>query len=219
MRRLGRAVAVGVRRSLPMAMAMAIGALMLIDFFFDERHINALGGFVLESAVIVVAFALLLGLLNVLVVHVRRIIKREGSWFYSIPLVAMALLVMAAGIPGPDSAAVVWIFDHIQFPLQAATFSLLAFFVATAAYRGLRLRSLEALAFVLTAVVVLIGQVPVGRVLGDVVPALKDWILNVPSTAGVRGIIIGVALGTIATGVRVLTGFDRPYGGEGGSTQ
>jgi hypothetical protein len=219
MRRLGRAFEVGVRRSLPMAMAMAIGALMLIDFFFDERHINALGGFFLESVVIVVAFALLLGLLNVLVVHLRRIIKREGGWFYSIALMAMALIVMVAGLPGPDSSVVVWIFDYIQFPLQAATFSLLAFFVATAAYRGLRMRSLEAVAFVLAAVVVLIGQVPVGRYLGDVVPALKDWILNVPSTAGVRGIIIGVALGTIATGVRVLTGFDRPYGDEGGGTQ
>lgn len=219
MRRLGRAFEVGVRRSLPMAMAMAIGALMLIDFFFDERHINALGGFFLESVVIVVAFALLLGLLNVLVVHLRRIIKREGGWFYSIALMAMALIVMVAGLPGPDSSVVVWIFDYIQFPLQAATFSLLAFFVATAAYRGLRMRSLEAVAFVLAAVVVLIGQVPVGRYLGDVVPALKDWILNVPSTAGVRGIIIGVALGTIATGVRVLTGLDRPYGDEGSGTQ
>jgi hypothetical protein len=218
MRTLGRAVAVGFRRSLPMALAMAIGALMLVDFFFDERHINALGGFFLESTIIVVAFALLLGLLNVLVVHLRRIFKREGGWFYSIALVAMALVVMVAGLPGPDSSAVEWIFDHVQFPLQAATFSLLAFFVATAAYRGLRIRSPEALAFVLTAVVVLIGQVPVGKYLGDVVPALKDWILNVPSTAGVRGIIIGVALGTIATGVRVLMGIDRPYGGEGGGT-
>jgi hypothetical protein len=80
-------------------------------------------------------------------------------------------------------------------------------------------RSLEALAFVVAAVVVLLGQVPVGRYLGDFLPAAKDWILNVPSTAGVRGIIIGVALGTIATGVRVLMGLDRPYGGEGDSSQ
>ncbi|MCJ7619255.1 MAG: hypothetical protein MUP64_03445 [Anaerolineae bacterium] len=219
MRRIGRAVAVGMRRSLPMVMAMAIGSLMLLDFFFDEAHINALGGFFLESTVIIVAFALLLGLVNVLMVHVRRIIRREGGWIYSIALVSIALIVIIAGIPGPESAGVGWIFDHIQFPLQAATFSLLAFFVATAAYRGLRVRSLEALAFVLTAVVVLIGQVPVGRYLGEFVPALKDWILNVPSTAGVRGIIIGVALGTIATGVRVLMGFDRPYTSERDSTQ
>jgi len=219
MRRIGRAITVGMRRSIPMAIAMAIGSLMLLDFFFDEEHINDLGRFFVESAVIIVAFALVLGLLNVMVVHLRRIIKREGGWFYSIVLVAMALIVMIAGIPGPESTAVTWIFDHIQFPLQAATFSLLAFFVATAAYRGLRVRSLEALAFVATAVVVLLGQVPIGRYLGEFVPAAKDWILDVPSTAGVRGIIIGVALGTIATGVRVLMGLDRPYGGEGDGSQ
>jgi hypothetical protein len=202
-----------------MAMAIAMGALMLVDFFFDEPHINALGRFFVESVVIVVAFALLLGLVNVVVVHLRRILKRDEGWYYSIALVSVALIVIVAGIPGSDSSVVAWIFDNVQFPLQASTFSLLAFFVATAAYRGLRLRSLESIAFVVTAVVVLIGQVPVGRYLSESLPQIKDWILNVPSTAGMRGIIIGVALGTIATGVRVLTGFDRPYGREEDSTQ
>jgi hypothetical protein len=203
----------------PMAIAIAVGLLMLVDFFFDEPHINALGRFFVESVVIVVAFALLLGLVNVMVVHVSRIFKRDEGWYYSIALVAMAAIVIVAGLPGLDSTVVVWIFDNVQFPLQAATFSLLAFFVATAAYRGLRLRSLESAAFVVTAVVVLLGQVPLGRYLGEFLPRVKDWILNVPGTAGMRGIIIGVALGTIATGVRVLMGFDRPYGGGGDSAQ
>jgi hypothetical protein len=214
MRRIGRALGVWFKRSVPMAMAIAMGALMLVDFFFDEPHINALGRFFVESVVIVVAFALLLGLVNVLVVHVRRILKRDEGWYYSIALVTTALIVVVAGIPGSESSVVTWIFDNVQFPLQAATFSLLAFFVATAAYRGLRLRSLEAIVFVVTAAVVLIGQVPVGRYLSQFLPQIKDWILDVPGTAGMRGIIIGVALGTIATGVRVLMGFDRPYGRE-----
>jgi hypothetical protein len=218
-RRIVRALGVGFRRSVPMAIAIAVGLLMLVDFFFDEPHINALGRFFVESVVIVVAFALLLGLVNVMVVHVSRIFKRDEGWYYSIALVAMAAIVIVAGLPGPDSTVVAWIFDNVQFPLQAATFSLLAFFVATAAYRGLRLRSLESAAFVVTAVVVLLGQVPLGRYLGDFLPRVKDWILNVPGTAGMRGIIIGVALGTIATGVRVLMGFDRPYGGGGDSAQ
>ena len=138
---------------------------------------------------------------------------------YSIGLLAIAAVVLLAGIPGPDSRLVRWIFDNVQLPLQAATFSLLAFFVATAAYRGFRLRRPESLAFMLAAIVVLLGQIPVGKYLSDVVPAAKDWLLAVPSTAGARGIIIGVALGTIATGVRVLMGLDRPYGGEGGSPE
>jgi hypothetical protein len=204
---------------LPMAIAIAIGSLTLVDFFFDEVHINDLGRFFVETTVIIVAFALLLGLLNVLVFHIRRILKRQEGWYYSIVLLAAAVVVLLAGIPGPDSAAFAWMFDNVQVPLQAATFSLLAFFVALAAYRGLRLRSLESLAFVLTAVVVLLGQVPIGRFLSEYLPAAKDWILDVPGTAGVRGIIIGVALGTIATGVRVLVGFDRPYGDHGERSQ
>lgn len=214
MRRIVNAAGVAMKRTVPMAIAMAIGFLILIDFFFDEPHINDLGRFFVESAVIVVGFALLLGLLNVLIVHFRRIGRREEGWVYSIFLVGIALVVLVAGIPGPESDVVTWLFDHVQFPLQAATFSLLAFYVATAAYRAFRLRSLESLAFVVAVVVVLLGQVPLGRYLSEYLPAAKDWILDVPSTAGVRGIIIGVALGTIATGVRVLIGFDRPYGGE-----
>jgi hypothetical protein len=219
MRRIVNAVGVGMKRTIPMSVAIAVGSLMLIDFFFDERHINAVGGFFVESAVIIVAFALLLGLLNVLIVHFRRIGRRDEGWPYSIFLVAVAVIVLVAGISGPQTDIVKWVFDNIQVPLQAATFSLLGFYVATAAYRAFRLRSLESIAFIVAAVVVLLGQVPIGRYLGDLLPAAKDWILDVPSTAGVRGIIIGVALGTIATGVRVLVGFDRPYSGEGGSDQ
>lgn len=217
MRRIINAVAVGMKRTIPMAIAMAIGFLMLIDFFFDESHINTLGAFFVDSTVIVVAFALLLGLFNVLLIHFNRIARREEGWLYSIFLVAVALVVLVAGVSGPESDVVKWIFNNVQFPLQAATFSLLAFYVATAAYRAFRLRSLESMAFILAAIVVLLGQVPVGRYVGELLPAAKDWILDVPGTAGVRGIIIGVALGTIATGVRILMGFDRPYGGAGSS--
>ena len=218
MRKVFLTFAVGAKRSVPMAIAIAMGSLILLDVFFDEPHINDLGRFFVESTVIVAAFALLLGILNVLVVHVRRITKRQEGWPYSIALLAMAVVVLLAGIPGPENAPFAWIFDHVQFPLQAATFSLLAFFVGTAAYRGLRLRSLESVAFVVTAVVVLIGQVPISRYLTDLLPAAKNWLLDVPSTAGVRGIIIGVALGTVATGIRLLVGVDRPYSGreEGG---
>ena len=219
MRRIVNSVATGMKRTIPMSIAMAIGFLILIDFFFDQSHINALGRFFVVSAVIVVGFALLLGLFNVLLVHFRRIGKRDEGWPYSIVLVAIALVVLLAGISGPETRVVRWIFDNVQFPLQAATFSLLAFYVATAAYRAFRFRSLESIAFILAAIVVLLGQVPVGRYVGEFLPAAKDWILDVPGTAGMRGIIIGVALGTIATGVRVLMGLDRPYSGEGDSDQ
>jgi hypothetical protein len=99
----------------------------------------------------------------------------------------------------------------VQFPLQATFFALLAFFIATAAFRAFRARSFETLLMVVAGLLVLWGQMPISRLLGDWGPAIKDWILAVPTTAGARGILLGAALGIIATSVRVLLGFDRQY--------
>jgi len=73
-------------------------------------------------------------------------------------------------------------------------------------------RNFESFLLVVACLVVLVGQAPLARYVWEQLPALKDWVLGVPSTAGARGILIGVALGSLATGVRVLVGFDRPYG-------
>jgi len=68
--------------------------------------------------------------------------------------------------------------------------------------------------FILTAFLILLGTAPLYG-FGDIplLNGLRRWIAQVPAMAGARGILIGVALGTIATGLRVLIGADRPYGG------
>jgi hypothetical protein len=58
---------------------------------------------------------------------------------------------------------------------------------------------------------VLLGQVPAGSLLWEEFPLIKEWVLRVPTMAGARGILLGVALGIIATGLRILLGADRPY--------
>jgi hypothetical protein len=119
---------------------------------------------------------------------------------------------LAAGIVGgPTAASSQFIFDYILQPLEATFFALLALFMATAAFRAFRVRNLETFFFVLFAVIVLLGQVPVSIYLWPEFPVIKDWVLNVPTLAGMRGILLGVSLGVIATGLRVLTGADRPY--------
>ena len=109
------------------------------------------------------------------------------------------------------SRIVKFVFEFILQPLEATIFALLALFIATAAFRAFRIRNLETFFFVLFGVMVLLGQIPLSIYLWPEFPVIKDWILNVPTLAGVRGILLGVALGTIATGLRVLIGADRPY--------
>jgi uncharacterized membrane protein len=85
----------------------------------------------------------------------------------------------------------------------------LVFFVVVAAYRLMARRNMESIVILIVALLVLLGQVAVG--LFPVLTQVKDWILDVPAMAGVRGILLGVALGAVLTGIRLLLGVERPY--------
>ena len=191
------------------AIAIGVGLIVLFDFFFTLPLVNAIGAAFREWTIILTAFAVLLGLINLLSVHLSRVLRRnEPSAGYSAIVLIVAALVFAIGlIFQVPSAPMNWIFDNVYVPLQGAFFALVAFFLATAAYRALRARSIETTLMLLAALVVFIGQAP----LVNAMTQAKEWVLNVPSTAGARGILLGVALGTIATGVRLITGMDRPY--------
>ena len=87
----------------------------------------------------------------------------------------------------------------------------MAFFIISAAYRTFRIRDFETFLMVTAAIIVLLGQVPAGYQLWADFPHMVEWGMNVPVLAGVRGILLGTALGTIATGLRIILGADRPY--------
>lgn len=191
------------------AVAIAVGIIVLIGTFFPVPLLNALSLAFKDWAIILTAFALLVGLVNLLLVHLVRIFRRqEPGALYSIIVLVTSITVMLIGLVfGVADGPMSWIFDHVYLPLQGAFLALAAFFLATAAYRAMRARSFETLLMLIAALIVLLGQTPLVSLLADA----KAWALSVPSTAGVRGILLGVALGTIATGLRLLIGMDRPY--------
>jgi len=201
-----------MRRRLPAAIAAAVGIIVFLSFFTDNTVIQGVTMLLTRMAMIVAAFAFLLGVLNVLLVHLHKIGRRNTGWGYSLVLVLVMLLVLFLGRPGtggPTDRSVTWILRYVQIPLEATVFSLLAFFVITASLRAFRVRPRETGFMLLVSAIVLLGQVPVGQKLWPQFPAIKDWLLAVPTMAGVRGILLGVALGTIATGVRLVSLVDR----------
>lgn len=203
-----------MKRILPMAIAITAGLIVLADFFVYNPQLHALQQTLVDWALILAAFAFILGLLNVLAVHFKRMKDRQQRWRYSPFLIMVMVIVLVSGLldfRGPEGSVVRGIFWNLIFPVQATIASLLAFYVASAAYRAFRARSLESAVVLAVGAIVLLGQVPVGAYLWDRLPTIKAWILEVPTTAGARGIILGVALGTVATGLRVLLGIDRPY--------
>jgi hypothetical protein len=205
-----------LNRFLPTAIAIAVAVFVLVAIFVPYGLLDAIGTYFIDTAVIIGAFALLLGVFNVLRVHARKIRERQTGGLYSFVLIVAMLAVLVVGLPslpdqpsGPSQPIVQWIFENIQAPIQASLSALIALFIVTAAYRLLRVRNLESALMLLVTLLVLAGQVTVGLV--PVLPELRDWILDVPAMAGVRGILLGVALGALLTGIRLLLGAERPY--------
>jgi len=203
-----------LKRTLPVAIAIAVGLFVLVAVFTSIPlldNLDAIGIYFIDTAIVIAAFALFLGLVNLLRVHFRHIRSRRAGWPYSIVLIISVFVVLAVGLPtaGPAEPVVNWIFRYIQAPIQAAFSALLVFFLITASYRMLRIRSVESAVMLVVVLLVLTGQVTIGLL--PVLPEVKDWIVSVPAMAGVRGILLGVALGAILTGIRLLLGVERPY--------
>jgi hypothetical protein len=205
-----------LRSTLPTAVAIAVGLFVLLALFTPYAAFQDIGTYFIDTAVIIAAFALFLGVLNVLRVHARQI-RTGPSRLYSFVLVIAMLVVLLLGLPplpdapsGPNQATVVWLFENVQVPIQASLSAILVFFVVRAAFRLVSRRSLESLVMLLVTLLVLVGQAALG--LSPLLTEVRDWILDVPAMAGVRGILLGVALGALLTGVRLLFGVERPYG-------
>ncbi len=197
---------------LPVGIAIAVGLIVLVHQFIANLFLDELGSVLIAWSAIIAAFAVLLGLLNVLSVHVRHLIHRDGHAMNSVVILITAFVVFLVVLPsGGASPASGWVFRYVYQPLEASFLALLVFFIASAAYRALRVRTWETSLLVIATLVVLIGSAPIANLISPLLPASKDWVMNVPAVAGVRGILFGVALGVIATGLRLLSGIDRPY--------
>jgi hypothetical protein len=253
----------------PIAICFVAGVFMLVQFFVPHHFVSNLSLELQKWVEIVAAFAIVLGISSLIRTHWEKIRRRRPDWIYSIVTLVSFFGMIAIGLAWGDKkgAPFTWAYDWIFSPLDATMFSLLAFFMASAAYRTFRARTPEATVLLLTAMVVMLGRVPLGdmmvahgayglwaglvflciawaaypwlsgqmgrsmglvlgiaivvapvvvlmaaaRLRGMAMSDATEWIMNVPAVAGKRGILFGVALGSIATSLRIIFGIERSH--------
>jgi len=205
-----------MRTPLSAAVAIIVGLLILAGYFFPFGPLLSLKNTLIQWAMILAGFALLVGVVNLIKVHWIKIRKRSPGSIYSLILIiSLAVTIVVAGYFGPVASSSLWIFNNVQVPVETSLLALLSVLLIYVVVRLLRRRpdSISIL-FIATVFLVLLGTAPlffIGEV--RVLTVIRNFIVQVPAVAGARGILLGVALGAIATGIRILTGADRPYGG------
>ena len=199
-----------------------------------------------QFLMIIGAFAIGLGSVNMCIVHGRNIIKTRkdihNSVIFFIFLVSMFTATMY-GKPVMDeirekeatsgqseeakqeavkevtekhSALLMilakmydFLFYHVQRNLGATVFSLVSFYMVGAAFRSFRVKSAEAAFLILSATIVLLGQIPLGFAISSYLPKASGILLNLFNAAAYRGVILGMAIAAISTSLRLWLGLEK----------
>lgn len=202
-----------MRLVIPLSITLITGLIMILNYFVPHEPFRFLGDNLQEWYMIVASAAIFLGTINLVQVHVRKIRLKLTNWRYSpVTLVGLAIMLVTGLIYGVvEGAPFDFLFQSMVVPMGATMFSLLAFFVASAAFRAFRASNWRATLLLTSAFLVMLGQVPIGSMLWDKIPLAKVWLMAIPNTAGQRAVMIGAAMGVVATSLRMIFGIERSY--------
>ena len=205
-------------RYLTAAIAMASGFIVLAGYLYPLDVLTQARITLTDWAVVIAAFAALVGIFNLIFVQLEKIRKREKNSIYGALLIISLLGTLIFGglskLIGLDAVFTMIAIDAVIVPVETALMAILAVTLAYASIRLLRRRTdLMSVIFLLVAVLTLVAimPTPIGPIPGN---GLILLFVNMFSSGGARGLLIGVALGALLTSLRVLFGIDRPYGGN-----
>lgn len=200
-----------MRLAIPLTITFVAGMIMILQFFVPATQ--SLGESLQEWYMIVASFAIFLGAMNLITVHVHKIRFKAKNWKYSpVTIAGFAAMVITGLFMGIEAGRPFdFMFTTMMVPMGATMFSLLAFFVASAAFRAFRASNWRATLLLASAFIVMLGRVPIGSMIWNKIPLVSEWIMQVPNLAGQRAVMIGAAMGMVATSLRMIFGIERSY--------
>lgn len=221
------------RKTLVAIVTFLAGLIYSVEFFVPpdaKTGKNFLTTFaqqtVTDIVLVLSTFALGLGIYSLLRFHGRNLSRRRPGWHNSLALyfAFFGMLLTGFWTTWSKSPAAQNTFDTLFKGTVAAPgatmFSIIAFYIVSAAYRAFRIRSAEATLMLTAAFVVMLGSVPIGEFLTSWIPDTEFWsnfrmenvnlwILKEPNMAAWRAISFGVEIGALAMALRTWLSLER----------
>jgi len=231
-----------MKRQVPLIITAVAGFALITAYFIP--YTQSWGETAAIWFDILAAIAFVLGGGNLLRVHLKKISDRVAGWGYSAIVLVTFIITLTVGLgkvgvaPAPQFPNYPWsgpyrqtgapfwyLYEYAFNPLTSTMFAMLAFYIASAAFRAFRAKNVDATLLLGTAFIILLGRTFAGVVLSGWIPPnsafsglrvdnLTVYIMSVFTTAGNRAIMIGIALGIVATALKILLGVDRSYLGK-----
>ncbi len=215
-----------MRREVPLTIVFICGAFMALQYFIPHHVSATVYQYALNWTIIIGIFTLVVGIGSLVNLHYDRISRKKENWRYSIVTLAALAFMTVLGLASPGAlqdpkSLFMTMYFYVLSPVQATMFSLLAFFIASAAYRAFRAKTVLATLLLVSAIIVMLGRIPVGDMLTGGLPEglqfsnIAKYILDYPNTAAKRAIYIGVGLGVAVTSLKIILGIERTWLGGG----
>lgn len=202
----------------PMFVGFFTGAAVIISYFLKYAPLKSISDTVVRWRLIIAAFALALGALNMVRVHGKTIQLKGRNWQYSLVFLVFFLPYLVIGlVRGTNSAEYQYIWKSLYQPASATMYSMTLFYMTNVVWRAFRIRNLQAAILMITGSIVMLGQIGVGAAISPAIPKFSAWLLDTINTAGIRAITIGGSLGMVSLGLRVILGLERSYMSDGGN--
>lgn len=205
-----------MRKEIPLIITFLMAMLAFIPSVFQITEFDV-RGWVDDKFIAMECVMLLMGAINLTRIHASNIRRRRNYWMASVVLLVALYGYIFLGIyETTQGEHFDWIYMNILEPINTTMFALIAFYIASAAYRAFRVRSAEATVLLVAGIIVMLARAPIGEAIWSQFPVIGSWIMDIPNTAAMRAIGLGASLGGYATLIRVLLGLERSHlGGTG----
>lgn len=199
-----------LRREVAFLIVGITGLITVLEYYTIESTLDLTSKTIGNWVVIIMAFTLMLATVRGYIYQITIVRRRDPVWPYAIYFMALVAILVSLGLwqtsMGPHYS---WWYTWVFGMAGAGTTTLTAMWIVSAIFRTFRVRDSLTLAVVIGFLISIYGLVlPIGELVPGL-PAVGQWFYNVPLTAGYRGIEIGVGVGAVYLGLRILLGQER----------